>query len=200
MLWEHYCALRENRRDAAARRALATAYAYVSKRVRKITDEGLLRNYLSKNPNGSKIVPAYTKEWLARKHAAGAKPLHLAVRGNLREPFERLAEAGLRLNEIRSTAELTEFLIDEATEISGAQRVLLILESSNVASLAGFMVPSGEDATTLWREVEPSLADVRRSPLFGLGCAGGAGVVAGVDSPIGAVLTVGCPDDHRISK
>ena len=53
---------------------------------------------------------------------------HLAGTSNLREPFERLADTGLRLNELRSSAELHEFLIDEATELSGGDRVLLILE------------------------------------------------------------------------
>ena len=46
---------------------------------------------------------------------------------SLREPFERLVDSGLRLNELRTERELHDFLIDKATELSGAQRVLLVL-------------------------------------------------------------------------
>ena len=48
---------------------------------------------------------------------------------SLGEPFERLVDTGLRLNEIKSEAELHEFLVDEVTELSGAERVLLVLEA-----------------------------------------------------------------------
>ena len=65
----------------------------------------------------------------------------------------------MRLNTLRSSAELHEFLIDEATELSGAERVLLVLETPAGTQLAGSLVPKGEDAATLLRDVAPALAD-----------------------------------------
>ncbi len=85
---------------------------------------------------------------------SGARPTSRAI-ANLREPFERLVDTGLRLNELRSVAELHEFLIDEATELSGAERVLLVLETADGLQLAGSLVPRGEDATALLRKVTP---------------------------------------------
>ena len=58
----------------------------------------------------------------------------------------------LRLNELRSADELHEFLIDEATELSGAERVLLVLETPEGLRLAGSLVPRGEDAQALLAE------------------------------------------------
>ena len=91
-----------------------------------------------------------SRAWLedARRRApvAGRRTAHLAGKTNLREPFERLVDTGLRLNELRSSDELHEFLIDEATELSGAERVLLVLETPDGPRLAGSLVPRGEDA------------------------------------------------------
>ena len=97
-----------------------------------------------------------------------AASAHLEGEANLREPFERLVDTGLRLNELRSTRELHEFLIDEATELSGAERVLLVLEGPEGLRLAGSLVPRGEDATALLREVTPALAEVRRTRVASL--------------------------------
>ena len=82
---------------------------------------------------------------------------HLAGTSNLREPFERLVDTGLRLNELRSSEDLHEFLIDEATELSGGERVLLVLETPDGARLAGSLVPRGEDAQALLAQIAPAL-------------------------------------------
>ena len=50
---------------------------------------------------------------------AESRPAHPPVR-TLREPFERLVDRGLRLNKLRSEREPHDFLIDKATEFSGA--------------------------------------------------------------------------------
>ncbi len=69
----------------------------------------------------------------------------------------------LRLNELRSASELHDFLIDEATELSGAERVLLVLETPDGLELAGSLVPRGEDARALKRDIKPALTEVRRT-------------------------------------
>ena len=93
---------------------------------------------------------------------SGAPPISRGE-ANLREPFERLVDTGLRLNELRSAAELHEFLIDEATELSGAERVLLVLETPQGLRLAGSLVPRGEDAQALMHDITPALMEVRRT-------------------------------------
>ena len=52
---------------------------------------------------------------------------HLAGRANPVEPFERLVDTGLRLNELRDEAQLREFIVDEVTELSGAERGFVLL-------------------------------------------------------------------------
>ncbi len=160
MLRQYVEALRANGRDAAARRALATAYRHVVEPIARLTDEGLRRNYLSKVEDNREIVLAALAE-RARRPRTKRRPAHLTGAANLREPFERLVDTGLRLNELRSSAELHEFLIDEATELSGAERVLLVLETSEGPRLAGSLVPAGEDASALLQAVAADLDRVR---------------------------------------
>ncbi|MFO1325593.1 MAG: GAF domain-containing protein [Burkholderiales bacterium] len=162
--WRHREALRANGRAAAAQRALALAYRFLVEPIRKLTDEGLRRNYLNKVPVHRRIVEAT----LAGRRRSARPPAHLAVPSSLQEPFERLVDSGLRMNELRSRDELQEFLIDEATEISGAERVLLILDAPAGHELAGSLVPKGEDATRLMRDVAPALADVARTRIASL--------------------------------
>ena len=80
-----------------------------------------------------------------------------------RAPFERLVHSGLRLNESRSESELHELLIDEAAELSGAQRVLLVLDTEDGLRIAGSMLPQGEDAAGLLGAIGPWLAETRRT-------------------------------------
>ena len=80
---------------------------------------------------------------------------------DLSERFERLVDTGLRLSEIKSASELHDFLIDEATELSGAERVLLVLESPEGLRLAGSLVPRGESEVALLQAVTPWLEEAR---------------------------------------
>ena len=165
--WHHHLALQASGRAAAAQRALATAYRFLVEPISKLTDEGLRRNYLNKVDVHRRIVEATLA---GRRRSAGSRrlPAHLAVTSSLQEPFERLVDTGLRMNALRSRDELQEFLIDEATEISGAERVLLILETSAGTRLAGSLVPKGEDASKVLQDVAPALADVARTRIASL--------------------------------
>ena len=73
------------------------------------------------------------------------------------EPFKRLVDSGLRLNQLRSEAELHDFLVDEATGLSGAERVLLVLQGTSGRHAAAALLPAGEDAAALLRAVSPWL-------------------------------------------
>jgi hypothetical protein len=94
---------------------------------------------------------------------AKRRAAHLAGKADLRAPFERLVDTGVRLNELRSAEELQEFLVDEVTELSGAERVLLVLETPDGMRVAGSLLPAGEDASTLLYAVTPWLDEARRT-------------------------------------
>ncbi len=79
------------------------------------------------------------------------------------ELFKRLVQTGVRMSELRSANELQEFLIGEITEISGAQRALVLLETSGDLQIAGALVPAGEDAPGLLRAITPWLDEARRT-------------------------------------
>ncbi len=161
--WEHSRALRANGDLKAARQALEMAYGFMCKGIAGLSDEGLRRNYLNKIRSHREIIAAWLDDARKRKLAAARRSAHLQGEVSLREPFERLVDTGLRLNELRSSAELHEFLIDEATELCGAERVLLVLEMPDGLQLAGSLVPQGEDALSVMREAADLLADVRRT-------------------------------------
>ena len=161
--WTHSQALQANRQAPAAQKALATAYAIMCQGIAKLSDEGLRRNYLNKIQSHREIVQAWIKGAGGKGVAPKRRTSHLSGETNLSEPFERLVDTGLRLNELRSSEELHEFLIDEATELSGAERVLLVLETPQGMRLAGSLMPRGEDAETLLQEITPALMDVRRA-------------------------------------
>jgi GAF domain-containing protein/tetratricopeptide (TPR) repeat protein len=164
--WRHYLALRANGRSTEARRAIAMAYRLLVEPIVKLTDEGLRRNYLNK-PRGASQRRAHG----ARRAGgdAGQAPPHLALTSSLQEPFERLVDTGLRMNELRAPDELMEFLIEEATELSGAQRVLLAIESPQGRRLARSMVPKDEDAAVLAASLEPLLDAAVRARAASLG-------------------------------
>ncbi len=161
--WRHSQALQANKQAPAAREALEMAYEFMLKGIAGLSDEGLRRNYLNKVETHREIVAAWLKDARKRRLSLDRRAAHLAGEANLREPFERLVDTGLRLNELRSAAELHEFLIDEATELSGAERVLLVLETPQGMQLAGSLVPRGEDAQKLLKATTPALLEVRRT-------------------------------------
>ncbi|MGO4391542.1 GAF domain-containing protein [Variovorax sp. M-6] len=83
--------------------------------------------------------------------------------GKLREPFERRVDIGLRLNALRSASEVCDLVVDEAAQLVGAQRVLLVLDTEAGLRSAGARLPPTEDPAALLRAITPWLADTRRS-------------------------------------
>ena len=88
-----------------------------------------------------------------------------AATGSIDSPLtlERLVASGLRLNGLRSATELPGLLIEAAASLSGARRVLLVLDTPECPGLAGSRVPPGEDAQALLGAVTPWMAEARRS-------------------------------------
>ncbi|MBE2243424.1 MAG: GAF domain-containing protein, partial [Burkholderiaceae bacterium] len=73
----------------------------------------------------------------------------------------RLVDAGLRMNALRSAAELADVLVGEAFELTGASRVLLVLDAPAGPTIAGSLLPAAEEASDLLLAVTPWLAEAR---------------------------------------
>ncbi len=161
--WAQAQALRALGSEAAAVEPLERAYRFICDGVATLSDEGLRRSWFNKVAEHRDVIKAWRAEAQRRGVPADAQLPHLQAESDLREPFERLVDTGLRLNELRGAAQLHEFLIEEATELSGAERVLLVLETPTGPSLAGAMLPRGEDGAALLRAITPWLDDARRT-------------------------------------
>ncbi len=165
VLWPHHQALLAAGRGDAALHVLERAYRLVCETVANVGDEGLRRCSFAHVASHREVIAA----WCAHLRRAGlplaASLPHLKFdAGTLREPFERLADAGLRMNELRSAEALQDFLIDEATELCGAERVLLVLEGeAGAPHIAGSELPPGERADELLAAIAPWLDDARRT-------------------------------------
>ena len=164
--WGHCRALQANRMAAPAREALEQAWRLLLERIGGLSDEGLRRNYLNKREQNREIVLAWIQHARERKLPRKQREAHLAGKANLGESFERLVDTGLRLNEIKSETDLHEFLVDEVTELSGAERVLLVLEAPDASqglTIAGSLVPKGEDEHALLEAATQWLLEARRN-------------------------------------
>ncbi len=161
--WWHSCALAAAGRADAAWDALQRAHSLLLDAVRHVHDEGLRRSCLNKPQVNRDIVRAWLSEGARRKLPAAQRLAHLNLESRLAEPFRRLVDTGMRLNELHGAAQLHEFLIDEVTELSGAQRVLLVLQDGEALQVAGSLLPPGETAAALLDAVTPWLDEARRS-------------------------------------
>ena len=156
--WRHCEALRAAGRRRDAEVALGRAYRFQVLRVKGLSDEGLRRNALAKLPLARAVVLA----WLA----SGGRPRHLDGAVRLDDRFGRQVDVGLRLAELGSGPELHEFLVDESAEVSGAERVLLVLEDrAGQRRIASHLLPQhevgGEQA--LLQAITPWLDEARSS-------------------------------------
>ena len=161
--WRHSQALRACGLDAEADEALAQAWRFVLDSLESLGDEGLRRNVLNKPEATREIVRAWLSHARRHKLPRAQREPHLTGTANLGEPFERLVDTGLRLNELKSESELREFLVDEVTELSGAERVLLLLETPGGVAIGGAELPSGEDPATALADIGPWIDEARRT-------------------------------------
>ncbi len=174
--WWHSRALAALGRADEAWAALQQAHGLMLVAVRNLRDEGLRRSYLNKLQVNRELVPAWLAEAARRGVPVAQRLEHLRLPSSLADPFKRLVESGLRLNQLRSESELHDFLIDELTELSGAERVLLVLQGVDGRHVAGALLPAGEDAAALLQAVTPWLDDAAatREPRLRHGPAGAA--------------------------
>ncbi|MGH8714227.1 MAG: GAF domain-containing protein [Casimicrobiaceae bacterium] len=166
--WRHAQALSASKRPSDARQALERAHGLMIERIGNLRDEGLRRNYLNKIQVNREIIAAWLADGAKRKLPRKRLLAHLEIDSDVREPFRRLADTGLRLNALHAAVEIQAFVVEEATELSGAERVLLVLERDDRQELAQSLLPAAEDAGKLMDTVAPYLAGVRRSGIASL--------------------------------
>jgi GAF domain-containing protein/CheY-like chemotaxis protein len=159
--WRHTQALLANRQVKPAHAALEQAYDLLLKGIANVRDEGLRRNYLNKVAANRELLQFWVKDGRKRKLPKDRLFAHLAIESNLREPFQRLADTGLRLNALHSLVEIQTFLVEEVTELIGGERVLLILEKDGQREVTESFLPRGEDARKLLHSIEPQLQQAR---------------------------------------
>jgi signal transduction histidine kinase/DNA-binding response OmpR family regulator len=161
--WVHHLALLASGQVAPARRALEHAYTQLTAHVRDLGDEGLRRSALNKPRLRRRLLHAWRAHAQAHGLSLAQTTTHLQGRADLREPFQRLTSTGLRMNELRQTDELQVFLIEEAVELSGAERVLLVLFEPEGDRIGGAQLPQNESPEPLLAALGPWLEELRRS-------------------------------------
>jgi len=139
--WRHAQALNANGKTKEAREALDRAYDFLLESITNIRDAGLRRNALNKVEDNRKLLQYWVKGETKRKLPQERLFAHLAIESNLREPFKRLADTGLRLNALKTVGEIQTFLVEEATELSGGERVMLILEKDGKREVMESILP-----------------------------------------------------------
>jgi signal transduction histidine kinase/DNA-binding response OmpR family regulator len=165
--WQHHRALAACGHTEPAWAALQQAHAFVMAQVRELRDEGLRRNVLGKRRWNREVIQAWLREAAARGLGDDERLARLRLETAVAEPFQRLLDTGLRMNEVREAAELQQFLVDELTELSGAERVLLVFNSSARLEVAGSLLPKAENTpegqTALLQAITPWLNEARRT-------------------------------------
>jgi signal transduction histidine kinase len=108
-----------------------------------LSDEGLRRNYLNK----VEINRAIVFEWVrhsARRGLALTALTSLPRVGNVQDQLTRMLDIGVRLTAERDADSLAHFIMDEAIELSGAERAFLVLlDESGPAGQQHFVASRG---------------------------------------------------------
>ena len=162
--WARHCALAAAGKAAAARQALAAGCRLMRRGAAGLRDEGLRRCWYGKVPVHRLILRA----WLAagREARLPAARLLAHLQGDARpdEPVARLVDTGLRLNQLQSPSALAAFVVEEAAELCGAERTLLLWPGAGGGWVcAAASLPPGESADALQQAVAPWLDEAGRT-------------------------------------
>jgi len=127
--WRRYQVLQASPRGGKRAReqawqALDSAREMLLSTLTNLSDEGLRRNCLNKVEVNREITLEWTNVAAERGIAvAELEPLE----GSLQDQFKRMMEISVRMNEQREPEALLEFVMDEAVELNGAERSVLVL-------------------------------------------------------------------------
>jgi K+-sensing histidine kinase KdpD/tetratricopeptide (TPR) repeat protein len=183
--WRHAQALNANKKTKEAWESIDHAYDDLLRSIQNIRDVGLRRNFLNKIELNREFIQFWVKDGIKRKLPKDRLFAYLNIESNLREPFQRLAEISLRLNALKTVSEIQTFLVEEATELSGGERVMLILEKDGKPEVVESILPhpqpfsqrekgarvplssgrgvrgEGEDASAVLKSINKYLAQAR---------------------------------------
>ena len=143
-------------------------------RVDTLNDAGLRRSFFNKIDINRQIIHEWVVQALRRSQSLSPLMDHISGEGDLQGSFGRMIDIGVRLNTRRKADGLPRFIIDEVVELTGAERMALVLynagsEKSEVFAF-GFpdielaQVEDGNFPTEMTALVEESLH--RRAPLL----------------------------------
>jgi GAF domain-containing protein/CheY-like chemotaxis protein/anti-sigma regulatory factor (Ser/Thr protein kinase) len=156
--WRHYQVLQALGNEAYFD-ALDQARQTMLATIETLSDEGLRRNYLNKVAINRSITLTWTAEAARRGLPTDIFTAHDPVSGNLREQFHRVVDTGSRLAGEHDPETLADFIVEEFVEMSGVERVLLLLlDEKGIPQVAAGFNP--EDALAL---AGPLLESVRQS-------------------------------------
>ena len=161
--WRHMLTLQANGKRTEARAALKAAYDFLLQGIASLQDLGLRRNYLNKVATNREIMQAWVRDGTKRKLPREHLFAHLNIESNPREPFKRLAETSLRLNALKTVSEIQTFLVEEATELSGGERVILVLERNGELDVVESLVPRGEQPEKILASIRRYISSARTS-------------------------------------
>jgi signal transduction histidine kinase/DNA-binding response OmpR family regulator/tetratricopeptide (TPR) repeat protein len=127
--------------DGELWQALDTARAAMLERIGTLSDDGLVRNYLNKLSVNREVVSAWFEE--ARRRGQDLTPLSGRLRGSgsLQDRLPRMLDTGIRMNQREEGAELSEFILNEVVELTGAERAELQLWDDEGERSSVYVVP-----------------------------------------------------------
>ncbi len=97
------------------------------------------------------------------KRTAARAPASGSRAAGKKAPARGLPPIAASLPPDRQVEEIYTSLIDAVSEVSGAQRILIILEHENGLSMAGVRLPTGEDQRKLVAAITPWIDEARRT-------------------------------------
>ena len=159
--WWHTRALAANKKNEEARKALDRVYDFLIEGIQNIRDVGLRRNYLNKVAVNGEFLQFWVKDGAKRKLPKERLFAYLNIESNLRDPFKRLANTSLRLNTLKTAEAIQTFLVEEATELSGGERVMLILEKDGKTEVTRSILPRGENVDKVLASIQKHIDQAR---------------------------------------
>jgi signal transduction histidine kinase len=157
---------------------LQRAHTEMQRAVASLNDEALRRSYLGRVIINRDIL----SEWMRCAAARSVLPLDAMVLpevrplppgadlANPKNQLQRVLEVSLQMNEMRDTTALLDHIIDQAAELSGAERCLLLLaDAQGQLDLAVDRGVSEADREHVRAEMSPALLDMvarERRPLL----------------------------------
>ena len=127
--WRRYQVLQARPRGGRRTReeawqALDSSHETLMSTLANLSDEGLRRNCLNKVEINREIMLEWSR--IAAQRGAVVRELE-PLEGSLQDQFKRMMEISVRMNEQREPDALLEFVMDEAVELNGAERSVLVL-------------------------------------------------------------------------